>query len=504
MAKSQPMDTLFGVTLPRQIEDILRDSNPWWRGKPMRPLPPFRRWLFEPAMKHLQRGLAAVTVLRGPRQVGKTTLQEQIIDDLLTRQGVPANRILRVQCDEIRSLKGLQDPILSLTRWFEDRILSDTFNAWARRDQPAYLFFDEVQNWPDWAPQIKFLVDHHSVRVLVTASSALRIEQGRDSLAGRISTLEMGTLLLREVGTLRGLGSLPPVLAFNGLQPLKERDFWENLRSFGLENRAVRDATFAAFSERGGYPMAQARTDSPWEDVAAQLNETVIRRVIRHDLRLGERGRKRDEALLEEVFRLACRYAGQAPGRAILIHELQGALAANVGSQRVQAYMRFLNDTLLIRLIHPLELRLKKRKGWPKIALCDHSLRASWLQEVIPLTPDGLRESPHLSDLAGRLAESVLGYFLGSIRGLELAWFPERGAEPEVDLVMTIGEQRIPIEVKYQRRIDGLRDTLGLRAFLEKSVYNAPFGLLVTLTDDVQVLDPRIVTLPLSSLLLMR
>jgi predicted AAA+ superfamily ATPase len=492
------------VTLSAPIEAVLHDTNPWWRGKPLRPLPTFRRWLFEPAMQQLQRGLAPVTVLRGPRQVGKTTLQEQIIEDLLTRQGVAAQRILRVQCDEIPSLKGLLDPILSLARWFEDRILGDTFNTWARQEQPAYLFFDEVQNWPDWAAQVKFLVDHHSVRVLVTGSSALRIEQGRDSLAGRISTLEMGTLLLREVAALRGIGSLSPVLPFNGLRPLMDRDVWEHLRSLGSQNHALRDAAFAAFSERGGYPMAQARADAPWEDVAAQLNETVIRRVIRHDLRLGERGRKRDEALLEEVFRLACRYAGQAPGQAILIHELHAALAANVGPQRVLAYLRFLNDTLLIRLINPLELRLKRRGGWPKIALCDHSLRASWLQEVIPLTPDGLRQSPHLADLAGRLAESVLGYFLGSMRGLELAWFPERGAEPEVDLVLTIGEQRIPIEVKYQQHVDGQRDTLGLRAFIEKSVYNAPFGVLVTLSDEVRVLDPRIVTLPLSSLLLMR
>ena len=97
-----------------------------------------------------------------------------------------------------------------------------------------------------------------------------------------------------------------------------------------------------------------------------------------------------------------------------------------------------------------------------------------------------------------------MGYFLGTIPNLDLAWFPERGAEPEVDFVLTVGEQRIPLEVKYRRHIDEHRDTLGLRAFLEKTVYNAPFGILVTLLDDVEVKDPRIATLPLSSLLLMR
>jgi predicted AAA+ superfamily ATPase len=159
---------------------------------------------------------------------------------------------------------------------------------------------------------------------------------------------------------------------------------------------------------------------------------------------------------------------------------------------------------LLIRLVPPLELRLKRAKGSPKICLCDHSLRASWLQEVIPLNPEDLQQNPHLSDLAGHIAESVVGYFLGTMPGLDLAWFPGRGIEPEVDYVITIGEHRIPMEVKYRHRIDEHRDTLGLRAFLEKTVYHAPFGILITLRDDLSIADPRIIALPLSSLLLMR
>ncbi len=503
MRETRLEPTWFGERLPAELEAFLASTNPWWQGRPMRPLPPYRRWLFEPTLQRLTAGLAPVTVLRGPRQVGKTTLQEHIIDHLLRQERVNPRRILRVQFDEIPSLKGLRDPILSLGRWFERVVLGGTFNEWALKDEPAYLFFDEVQNLIEWAPQVKALVDSQAVRVLLTGSSALRIEHGRDSLAGRITTLELGTLLLREIAGLRGWGSIPPLLPPNGLRDLPRRDFWEALRAHGLDHRQARDQALAAFSERGGYPIAQARMDRPWEEVADQLNENVIRRVIQHDLRLGERGRKRDESLLEEVFRLSCRYAGQAPGQAIFIHELRSALSANVGWQRILAYLRFLNNTLLIRLVNPLELRLKRRKGQPKICLCDHSLRASWLQETIPITPDQLDRAPHLSDLAGHIAESIVGYFLGSIPGLDLAWFPERGVEPEVDFVITVGEHRIPLEIKYRQRIEH-RDTLGLRAFVEKTVYNAPFGILVTLTDDVSVADPRILTLPLSSLLLMR
>ncbi|HXG25050.1 MAG TPA: hypothetical protein VNJ09_10880 [Chthonomonadales bacterium] len=125
------------------------------------------------------------------------------------------------------------------------------------------------------------------------------------------------------------------------------------------------------------------------------MNETVIRRAIQHDLRMGPKGQKRDEHLLEEVFRLACRYIGQSPAQSLYLEEIRRAMNANI--------------------------------GW----------------------------------------------------------------------------QRIPIEVKYRRRIE-YRDTLGLRAFIEKAHYNAPFGILVTLGDENPIDDPRIVALPLSTLLLLR
>jgi len=60
------------------------------------------------------------------------------------------------------------------------------------------------------------------------------------------------------------------------------------------------------------------------------------------------------------------------------------------------------------------------------------------------------------------------------------------------------------LEVKYQRRIDPLADTEGLRTFIEKKVNHAPFGLLITQEDSGAVDDPRIVTLPLSTLMLLR
>jgi predicted AAA+ superfamily ATPase len=265
----------------------------------------------------------------------------------------------------------------------------------------------------------------------------------------------------------------------------------------------LRQRVFAAFSDRGAYPYAHVNATEPWESLAEHLTETVVRRAIQHDLRLGARGQKRDESLLAEVFRLGCVYVGQTPSQAAYLTELRRSVNANLGWQRVLAYLRFLDGTLLLRLIEPLELRLKRKRGAPKLCLCDHALRAAWLREVVPLTPEGLAANPWVHDLAGRIAESATGYFFKSIYGLGVHHFPERGAEPEVDFVLTVGDQRIPVEVKYRRRIDHA-DTRGLRAFLEKPHYNAPFGLLVTLDDQPGTDDPRIVSLPLSSLLLLR
>ena len=430
----------------------------------------------------------------------------QVIGDLLD-SGVPPTNILYVQADELPSLSAFLEPILRLADWYEETILGKTLSEAAHAGEKTYLFFDEIQNLKAWAPQIKFLVDHSATQAVITGSSALRIEQGRDSLAGRITTLEAGVLSLTEIAAFRGLDLGLPFLPDNGLKPLAEVEFWQRLREHGRSPAIapVRDQAFARFSERGGYPLAHQNVESSWDELADQLNENIIKRVIQHDLRLGSRGRKRDAVLLEELFRLACRYIGQAPDRQVFVREVQRTLAANIQPLRIGQYLKFLGDTLLLRLVPALEIRLKKTLGGPKICLADHGLRASWLQEVVPLDPAELQREPHLSLLAGRIAESVTGATLATIPNLDLAHLPARAGEPEIDFILTVGTKRIPLEVKYQRRIDPLADTEGLRTFLEKSVNNAPLGLLITQADlDEVALDPRIVAMPISTFMLLR
>ncbi|MDE2725054.1 MAG: AAA family ATPase, partial [Gemmatimonadota bacterium] len=229
-------DSLFADSgLPPQLVADLRDLNPWWEGDPMPLQPQTRRHLVAQMRRRLDAEIAPIIVVRGPRQVGKTTAQFQIIADLLD-EGVPPTSILRVQFEELASLQRIEDPILAISRWFERKITGARFNALARDGQKAYLFFDEIQNLDGWDAQLKFLVDNASVKVVVTGSSALRIERGRDSLAGRINTIEAGVLSLTEIGALRGLETAKPFLQDNGLRFLIDKNFWRELRAHGEDN----------------------------------------------------------------------------------------------------------------------------------------------------------------------------------------------------------------------------------------------------------------------------
>ncbi|MCS6877601.1 MAG: DUF4143 domain-containing protein [Geminicoccaceae bacterium] len=311
----------------------------------------------------------------------------------------------------------------------------------------------------------------------------------------------MGPLRLAEIAALRGLGELPAFQATNGYEAWRAPDFWRGLVAHGERYRAVRNGAFAIFAERGGYPLAH-RQDIGWEEIADQLVETVVNRVIEHDPRIGERGRRRDPVLLREVFELACRYTVQSPHIHELAQDIRIVHAGNAGAQRIAHYLDFLHRALLVILVDPLEIQLKRMRAPKKICLTDHALRAAMLRERVPLAPPP--EDAVSAELAGRIAEGVVGAYLGSMPGLGLAYRPERSGRPEIDFVATIGEQRLPIEVNYQRRIDPIRDTAALRAFLEELGERAPFGLLVTREAEVQIEDPRIVAVPLPSLLLLR
>lgn len=139
---------LLHILSPDQ-ERVLREMNPWWRGEPVPRVPPTRRWPFNSLLHQVQEGPASFVLLRGPRQVGKTVLQLQVIQELL-HQGVAPQRILRVQVDDLPALRQehgrKRSLILDLAYWFAENILRSTLTAAANAGAPALLFLDEAQN----------------------------------------------------------------------------------------------------------------------------------------------------------------------------------------------------------------------------------------------------------------------------------------------------------------------------------------------------------------------
>jgi predicted AAA+ superfamily ATPase len=500
----RPPYTFRPPMLPAAIEEALRRFNPWWDGVTAITVPLQRRHLVKRLRYRMDLGLARIVSLRGPRQVGKSTAHLQLISDLL-QEGVLPTRIMRVEFDQLPAFPSDVNPILLLADWFEHYIVGKHFNTASKEGQPAYLFLDEVQIQYLWSSQLKVLVDNASVRVFMTGSSALAIEAGRESLAGRITTLECGPLSLSEIADFRGLGPLPAWGQLPYLNDLIPKDFWLGLRDHGRQHAAVRDEAFAAFSRLGAYPWAHQRPDRTWNDVADYLRESVIARVIEHDA-LGEHTEVPwRAALVEELTRTVVRYAGQAPGADTIDRALRAQLGQSVDLGPVPEYLRALDNSLLLRLVRALEVRVRGQKAGTKICLADPTLRAAWLGEVVPLDPATLATAPDHTTLAGYLAESTTGAWLAQNYGLSISWLPQRNdSEPEVDFIINPGDVRIPIEVKYQARVDPVRDTTGLRRFMDEPMNRSTFGLLVTRTDVDLDLDPRIVQLPLSTLMLLR
>ncbi len=296
------------LPLPHELVETLHQSNPWWRDEPAPPVPTTRRNLVGQVRQRLEYGITPIVAVPGPRGVGKTTMQLQIISDLLDK-GVPPHHIIRVPLDQVTGTEDMLDPILRITSWIERNITPATFNALANQGQRAYLFFDEIQHISNWSWSLQLLVDHSAVKVVATGSSALRIEPGHDSLAGRISTVDAGTLSLTEIAEFRGLAPVehfPPEESFGQFRRL---EFWQELAEHGRTNAEARDQAFSLFSERGGYPMAHDPFEPPadWQAVAHRLNEDVIRPVLQRDLLIGPGGKNRDVALLAMMFEIACR-----------------------------------------------------------------------------------------------------------------------------------------------------------------------------------------------------
>ena len=161
----------------------LIDQNPWWR-KPEEISQDKNivaltksKVCWDPRIKYtFDLDSDVVYTLRGPRQVGKTTLLKDMIRGLL-KCNVPPRNIFYFTCDLIDNPKALAETMSSYL-----------YSVRPDKNQRAYLLIDEVSSVKDWQKAIKFLVDKGSLTLttlILTGSHTLDIKKASEKLPGR-------------------------------------------------------------------------------------------------------------------------------------------------------------------------------------------------------------------------------------------------------------------------------------------------------------------------------
>ncbi|MEN9789354.1 MAG: hypothetical protein RLZZ473_1418 [Pseudomonadota bacterium] len=337
-------------------------------------------------------------VVAGPRQVGKSTLVQQVTDDL----DLPVR------------YASADEPTLRGGDW-----ISQQWDA-ARLDiagKPgAVLVLDEIQKIPAWSETVKRLWDEDTrrkrpLKVVLLGSAPLLIAQGlTESLAGRFETLR-----------------------------LPHWSFSEMREAFGW--------SLEQFLYFGGYPGA-APLIGDHQRWARYIADSLIETSIARDVLLLTRVDK--PALLRRLFELACRYSGQVLSYTKMLGQLQDA-----GNTTTLAH--YLDLLAAAGMVCGLQKyagdRARSRGSSPKLQVLNTAL----MTVISGTDPDELRTD---REFRGRLVESAIGAHLANAAAAgecELFYWNDRGRE--VDFIIKVRSRVIAIEVKSGRTPTAHRGT---------------------------------------------
>ncbi|MBN2489762.1 MAG: ATP-binding protein [Planctomycetes bacterium] len=346
-------------------------------------------------------------VIAGARQVGKTTLVEQVLRNL----GLPS---VYISADE----PALRDAAWLAAQWERARLLASSTPA----EPGTVLALDEVQKIPGWSEAVKRLWDEDTrarlpLKVVLLGSAPLLMQQGlTESLAGRFEILRLPHWSFAEMRTAFGL-SLDQYLYF------------------------------------GGYPGAAPLIPEPqrWR---RYLLDALIETTIARDVLLMTRVDK--PALLRRLFELCCRYSGQVLSYTKMLGQLQDAGNATT----LAHYLDLLGGAgMLVGLQKYAGDAARQRGSSPKLQVLNTAL----LTAQSGLSPEEARTD---HEFHGRLVESAVGAHLANAAasgGCEVFYWRERSRE--VDFVIRAGRTLVAIEVKSGRAPDALP---GLGAFAER------------------------------------
>jgi predicted AAA+ superfamily ATPase len=313
-----------------------------------------------------------VVALLGPRQCGKTTLANQF------SRKRSSSGIHVFDLEDPRDLARLDNPMMAL------------------EPLKGIVIIDEIQRRPELFPALRVLADQNQKRRFLILGSASRdlISQSSETLAGRISFIELGGFALHDI---------------------KKRDY----RKLWL---------------RGSFPRSFLARN---EDISARWREDFIRTFLERDI--PNLGVRIPPPMLRRFWTMLSHYHGQVFNASELGRSLTTA------DTTVKRYLDILSGTFLVRQIQPWFYNTKKRLiKRPKIYFRDSGL----LHSLMSITSeDELFHHP-------RLGASWEGFALEqAIIRLNLReeeaffWGTHTGAE--LDLVFQQKGRLWGVEFKY-------------------------------------------------------
>jgi uncharacterized protein len=428
----------------------IRDS-PWWQGAAeIDRDPDLLRLAAAPVRVEVEipfrLDVDAVYTLRGPRQVGKSTLLKRVVATLLRERGVSPRAILYfdVEGAGIETVLRLRNALTG-------------YIAWARTTNPddrLYLLLDEVTGVRNWGNAVRALYrEGHlaNATVIATGSNALDLARGGESAPGRRGERDIThpdwilmPLSFRDylrahapelVGKLPELDPAHPAQAHAAAQDLMLH-----------QDRVL--AYFDRYLLTGGYPHATAAEQAAGRIEPGVYN--IYRAAITGQMK---RSGYREGAFREIVAWAASNHLGRE-------FSWNGAAAeTDVGNK--ETVRRYVEDAEKLFLWHVLQraenavtpkaLYKSPKKLYPADPFSWHVL-ASWAAgDADPWAATLARVADPA--IRGELVESVAtDHFIRAYAPFAFYHRAPQGEE-EIDLVLHRAGARSRIEIKYRQRI---------------------------------------------------
>ena len=472
-------------------EADLRMQNPWWAdGSWEAKDPKIAAWRgssvkHDPRLRHQieydsEPSNTMVYTMRGPRQVGKTTMIKMQIRDMLAAGTCPWN-VLYCSFD----LAGAPQEIVDTVKeYFE-------LSRRHRGKRRSYLFLDEISSVPNWQKGVKWLVDVgllFNCTVLATGSASVDVRKATELMPGRRGRVrgghdrtllpmgfgEFACLLDEDVAAVVGDGARRDGL----LSDLLAGRIGETADRL-WEHRVALDRLLKEYAVTGGIPRVvdeKVSSGRVSEDTYGEYAGGVI----------GQwRQLSRSEASLKQLVGAAAQSTGsQTSWNAI------AKAAALSGAGVASEYVHTLRDMFVLHVIY----RYGDAAGAPMIKsdkkayFCDpfmfHALRG-WsrssrafeesLRYVGDETGMGRVVEAAACDCLARLASRSAGGAAPDYSDRLFYWRDEMGRE--LDFVLRAGRSAVPVEVKFQNTFSR-RDLAPVVRFLDAA--SAEKGIVVS------------------------